>query len=97
LGSGYTPVRNDAALDRLWKINNARQVIYARSELSLPDQLRAVNKQLYPARTPSDIRDGPDIENPDVGPFIAYFDALNCLAERISLRESLPIDEAARR
>jgi hypothetical protein len=50
--------------------------------------------RLYPAPTPSNIRDRPDVENPDVGPFIAYFDAMRWLAERISLRETLPIDEA---
>jgi hypothetical protein len=41
---GYTPVRNDNAQDRLWKINNARQVIYAKSELSFQGQLRAANR-----------------------------------------------------
>jgi hypothetical protein len=50
--------------------------------------------RLYPAPTPSNIRDRPDVENPVVGPFIAYFDARYWLAERISLQESLPIDEA---
>jgi hypothetical protein len=53
--------------------------------------------QLYPAPTPSNVRDRPDVENPDVGPFIAYHDALYWLAERICLRESLPIDEAGSR
>jgi hypothetical protein len=53
--------------------------------------------RLYPARTPSHIRDRPDVENPDVGPFIAYYDAWYWLAERISLRESLPIDNAGSR
>ena len=53
--------------------------------------------QLYPAPTPSNIRDRPDVENPDVGPFIAYHDAMYWLAERISLRDSLPIDEAGSR
>ena len=38
--------------------------------------------RLYPAPTPSDIRDRPDVENPNVGPFIAYFDARYWLAER---------------
>ena len=50
--------------------------------------------QLYPPPTPSKVRDRPDVENPDVGPFIAYFDAWYWLAERISLRELLPIEEA---
>jgi hypothetical protein len=53
--------------------------------------------RLYPAPTPGNIRDRPDVENPDVGPFIAYYDAFYWLAERISLRESLPIDEAGTR
>jgi hypothetical protein len=53
--------------------------------------------RLYPAPTPSNIRDRPDVENPDVSPFIAYFDAWYWLAERISLQESLPIDEAESR
>jgi hypothetical protein len=53
--------------------------------------------RLYPAPTPSNIRDRPDDENPDVGPYIAYHDAMHWLAERISLRESLPIDEAGSR
>jgi hypothetical protein len=53
--------------------------------------------RLYRAPTPSNVRDRPDVENSDIGPFIAYFDVLNWLAERISLRESLPIDEAGTR
>jgi hypothetical protein len=53
--------------------------------------------RLYRAPTPSNIRDRPDVENPDVGPFIAYYDAWYWLAERISLQELLPIDEAGSR
>jgi len=53
--------------------------------------------RLYPAPTPSNIRDRPDVENPNVGPFIAYYDAMYWLAELISLREPLPIDEAGSR
>jgi hypothetical protein len=53
--------------------------------------------KLYRAPTPSNIRDRPDVENPDVGPFISYYDVLNWLAERISLQESLPTDEAGSR
>jgi hypothetical protein len=53
--------------------------------------------RLYPAPTPSNIRDRPDVENPVVGPFIAYFDAWYWLAESISLREPLSIDEAGSR
>jgi hypothetical protein len=52
--------------------------------------------QLYRAPTPN-ICDRPDFESPDVSPFIAYYDAWNWLAERISLRETLPIDEAGSR
>jgi len=40
---GYVPVRNDAAKDGLWKINNARQAIYAKGELSFQDQLKAAS------------------------------------------------------
>jgi hypothetical protein len=35
---GYVPIRNDAAKDGLWKINGARQVIYAKSSLSVRDR-----------------------------------------------------------
>jgi len=49
-------------------------------------------RRLYPS--PSNICDNPDVENPDVGPFIAYFDAWCWLTERNSLQELLPIDEA---
>jgi hypothetical protein len=51
-------------------------------------------RRLYPAPTPSNIRDRPDVENPVVGPFIAYHDAWRWLAECSSLEKSLPIDEA---
>jgi hypothetical protein len=50
--------------------------------------------QVYRAPTTSNICDSPDVENPDISPFVAYYDVLNWLAERISLQESLPIDEA---
>src|SRR5262245_21474784 len=53
--------------------------------------------RLYPAPTPSNISDRPDVDNPDVGPFISYYDVMYWLAERISLREPLPIDEAGSR
>jgi hypothetical protein len=42
---GYIFVRNDAAKDGLWKLQGARQVIYARTDLSLRDRLIAA-KQL---------------------------------------------------
>ena len=38
---GYSPVRNDGAKDGLWKVNGARQVIYALSNRSLHDRLTA--------------------------------------------------------
>ncbi len=43
---GYVPVRNDAAQDGLWVINDTRQVIYAKSSLSIRDRLRAARKLL---------------------------------------------------
>ena len=39
--SGYTPVRNDAAKDGLWKVGDARQVIYALACRSFRDRLVA--------------------------------------------------------
>jgi hypothetical protein len=38
---GYVPVRNIDAEDGLWKLNGRRQAIYARSELSIRDQITA--------------------------------------------------------
>ena len=38
---GYSPVRNDAAKDGLWKVGDARQVIYALACRSLRDRLAA--------------------------------------------------------
>ena len=38
---GYSPVRNDFAKDGLWKIGDARQVIYALASRSLHDRLAA--------------------------------------------------------
>lgn len=37
---GYCPVRNDAAKDRLWKINDARQAVYAKTALSIGERSR---------------------------------------------------------
>jgi len=37
----YVPVRNDAADDGLWKIGGRRQVVYAKSTLSLHDRIKA--------------------------------------------------------
>lgn len=38
---GYLPIRNDAAKDGYWKVDGKQQPIYARSDLSVSDQLRA--------------------------------------------------------
>jgi hypothetical protein len=40
----YVPVRNDSAKDGLWKIHGARQAVYAKSTLSVRDQLSAARK-----------------------------------------------------
>ena len=40
---GYSLIRNDAAKDGLWKIHDARQAIYAKSNLSIRDRLRAAS------------------------------------------------------
>jgi hypothetical protein len=40
---GYIPVRNDAAKDGLWVINGSRQVVYVKSELSIPDRFKAAS------------------------------------------------------
>jgi hypothetical protein len=40
----YTPVRNDAAKDGLWKISGKRCAVYAKSNLSPADQIRAVRR-----------------------------------------------------
>ena len=41
---GYTPVRNDAANDGLWKLSGKRQVVYAKDSLPARDRLRAANR-----------------------------------------------------
>jgi hypothetical protein len=41
---GYVPVRNDFAKDGLWKIGGARQVVYAKSALSITARVAAANK-----------------------------------------------------
>ena len=38
---GYVPVRNDDAKDGLWKIDGTRQVIYAKSTLTISERLKA--------------------------------------------------------
>jgi hypothetical protein len=40
---GYVSVHNDAPKDGLWVMNGARQVIYAKSELSVSDRLKAAS------------------------------------------------------
>ncbi|MCL4814254.1 MAG: hypothetical protein KJ061_17320 [Vicinamibacteraceae bacterium] len=39
--AGYVPVRNPTAKDGLWKIQNRRQVVYGRHDMSLRDRLIA--------------------------------------------------------
>jgi hypothetical protein len=41
-GCGYVPVRNEAAEDGLWKFNEKRQAVYAKSTLSISDRFNAV-------------------------------------------------------
>jgi Family of unknown function (DUF5906) len=40
----YVPVRNEDADDGLWKINDRRQVVYAKAALSLRDRIAAAQK-----------------------------------------------------
>jgi hypothetical protein len=42
--AGYEPVRNDMAKDGFWKVDGGRRVIYARKELSVPEQFKAARK-----------------------------------------------------
>ena len=41
---GYVPVRNDFAKDGLWKINDTRQVVYAKNTLALRSRLKAAER-----------------------------------------------------
>jgi hypothetical protein len=41
---GYVPVRNTAAKDGLWVISGSRQVVYAKIELSLHNQIKAAQQ-----------------------------------------------------
>jgi Family of unknown function (DUF5906) len=41
---GYVPVRNDAALDGLWKIYGKRQAVYAKNTLSICDRIAAAGR-----------------------------------------------------
>jgi hypothetical protein len=72
-----------------------RTTKHARREKVRPQFNPQIVARLYPP--PSNLYDRPDVENPDVGPFVAYFDAWCWLTERNSLQELLPIDEAASR
>jgi hypothetical protein len=42
---GYTPSRNPNATDGLWKLNDRRQVVYARADLELEEQFAAINER----------------------------------------------------
>jgi hypothetical protein len=46
--AGYVSIRNADAQDGLWKINDRRQVIYARAELSPAEQLAAARALVNP-------------------------------------------------
>jgi hypothetical protein len=41
---GYIPVRSETAKDGLWKINGARQVVYAKDSLSIRDRHLAASR-----------------------------------------------------
>jgi hypothetical protein len=41
---GYVPVRNDTAKDGLWKISGARQVVYAKSSLTIRERHMAASE-----------------------------------------------------
>lgn len=41
---GYVPVRNESAVDRQWKIDGVRQVVYAKATLSVRDRIAAAQK-----------------------------------------------------
>ena len=41
---GYVPVRNDAAIDGLWKIHGKRQAVYAKNSLSIRDRIKAARE-----------------------------------------------------
>ncbi len=54
---GYVAVRNSSPNDGLWVINGTRQVVYAKSELSVSDRLLAVSNFLKgPMPSPDDDR-----------------------------------------
>ena len=45
---GYVPMRNDAAVDGLFTMNNRRQVVYAKAGLSIRGRLEAARKLTNP-------------------------------------------------
>lgn len=50
---GYIPVRNDDRDDGLWKLNGKRQVVYAKSALSLRDRYKAAADIVKRAEAPA--------------------------------------------
>ena len=50
---GYVPVRNEDADDGLWKLNGKRQVVYAKSALSVRDRFLAAQTLAKEASRPS--------------------------------------------
>jgi hypothetical protein len=47
---GYVAVRNPDAKDGLWRIAGARQVIYAKSELSVSERIAAAQALVRPVQ-----------------------------------------------
>ena len=45
---GYVPVRNDAAADGLFKINDRRQAVYTKAGLSVRGRLKAARDLTNP-------------------------------------------------
>jgi hypothetical protein len=59
---GYSPVRNPGDKTGLWRVQGARQVVYARKELSLHDQIKAVSAMIKQADTEAKARAQADAE-----------------------------------
>jgi hypothetical protein len=62
---GYVRVRNDAAKDSLWVVKKSRQAVYAKSDLSISDRLKAASNLAHPPGTGASGFNGP---TGDTGP-----------------------------
>jgi hypothetical protein len=62
---GYVRVGNSAAKDGLWVVNNSRQAVYAKSDLSISDRLKAASNLAHPPGTGASGFNGP---TGDTGP-----------------------------